>query len=316
MTVKSEPLITIAIPTYNRADSYLSQTLESAVNQTYRNIEILISDNCSTDNTESVVKSFNDPRICYFRQKENIKANENFNFLLKEARGDYFLLLHDDDLIDSDFVETCIKAANYSTNIGLIRTGMRRIDSQEKVLAINTNDAIHLSTEDFFLLWFNQKIPMHLCMSLFNTKYLKLIGGFNSKHQLFQDVLAEVILAAKYGRMDIKNVKASYRMHAGQYSCSAKIKLWCEDSIELLDIICKLASNNHSLLRSKGIKFFLIHNYNLTQKVISPFDRFRSLLTIFNYFGYYYSLKYIFVDKVLHRVLYKIKYILKLIRCI
>ncbi len=62
------PLVTIAIPTYNRADGYLKQALQSAVNQTYKNIEIVVSDNCSPDNTEAVVRSYTDPRIRYFQQ--------------------------------------------------------------------------------------------------------------------------------------------------------------------------------------------------------------------------------------------------------
>jgi len=122
MTDMIRPLVTIGIPTYNRADNYLRQSLNAAVNQTYSNLEIIVSDNCSTDNTESVVKDFHDPRIRYFKQKVNIIANDNFNFCLNQARGEYFLLLHDDDLIDNDFIETCMKSTNYSTDIGIIRT--------------------------------------------------------------------------------------------------------------------------------------------------------------------------------------------------
>ncbi len=63
------PLVTIGIPTFNRADSYLKYSLKSAVSQTYSNIEIIVSDNASTDNTETFVKSFNDPRIRYIQAK-------------------------------------------------------------------------------------------------------------------------------------------------------------------------------------------------------------------------------------------------------
>ena len=122
---KQQPLVTIGIATYNRAEKYLSQALKSAVNQTYQNIEIIVSDNCSTDNTEQLVKGFNASNIRYFRQKKNITANENFNYCLNQAKGEYFLLLHDDDLIDNDFVEVCIKADQYPSDIGIIRTGMR-----------------------------------------------------------------------------------------------------------------------------------------------------------------------------------------------
>lgn len=67
MIDKFQPLITIAIPTYNRADSYLRHALDSALNQTYKNIEIVVSDNCSVDNTEEVVQGLHDPRIRYFK---------------------------------------------------------------------------------------------------------------------------------------------------------------------------------------------------------------------------------------------------------
>ena len=106
----TKPLVTIGIPTYNRASAFLKRALTSAVNQTYQNIEIVVSDNASTDHTEDVVKGFADPRISYFKQKENIGAINNFNFCLAQAQGDYLLLLLDDDLVDDDFVETYIQA--------------------------------------------------------------------------------------------------------------------------------------------------------------------------------------------------------------
>lgn len=53
---KNQPLVTIAIPTYNRADGFLKQALQSAINQTYYYLEIIVSDNCSTDTTETIVK--------------------------------------------------------------------------------------------------------------------------------------------------------------------------------------------------------------------------------------------------------------------
>jgi glycosyltransferase involved in cell wall biosynthesis len=296
------PLVTIAIPTYNRADSYLREALQSAINQTYQNVEIIVSDNYSADDTEGVVKSFGDSRIRYFRQTKNIAANDNFNFCLKQAKGSYFLLLHDDDMIDTDFIETCIKAADYSLDVGLIRTGMRRIDSHGKKLADNLNFADGLQTKEFFLSWFVDKIPMHLCMSLFNTRYLRIAGGFNSKHQLFQDVLAEVTLAAKAGRVDIEGVKASFRMHAGQITSSARIKDWCEDSILLHDAMCDLVPDEREQLRREGKKFFFRHNYSLARKVKSRKERFGAYLTLCHYFGYLYSLRQIMQRNILHKI--------------
>lgn len=281
------PLVTIGIPTYNRADSYLKQTLESAVSQTYPNVEIIVSDNCSTDNTEALVKSLADPRIRYFKQARNIPANDNFNFCLEQAKGDYFSLLHDDDMIDEDFVDVCMNAAGYKTDIGLIRTGIRRIDSYGEVFRESPNLAGGLSTEEFFLAWFaGGKTPMHLCSTLFNTKRLREIGGFNSRHQLFQDVMAEVQLAAKFGRLDIRDVKASFRSHAATRTHGHKVSAWCEDSLMLLEIMCDLAPENKALIRREGMRFFIKHNYRLTSQVKSPIDRFTAYLIVFRKFDY------------------------------
>lgn len=301
---KAKPLVTIAIPTYNRAACYLKHALESALKQTYQNIEIVVSDNCSPDNTEAVVKSYTDPRIRYFRQAQDLKPNDNFNFCLKQANGNYFLLLHDDDMIDNDFVETCMRAANYSTDIGIIRTGMRRINSHGKVLRECPNFAKGLSTENFFLTWFNGKTPMHLCMSLFNTNKLMGIGGFNSKHQLFQDVLAEVQLAAKFGRVDIEDVKASFRMHPLTTTKTSSIREWCEDSFVLLDVMCDLVDNRIVHFKRQGKKFFFRHNYNLARKVKSPANRLKSYIVVFGSFGYLYSVGYRFLYK-LRRIIGK-----------
>lgn len=282
------PLISIGIPTFNRANHYLKETLESAVRQTYRNIEIIVSDNGSLDNTEEVVRSFSDSRIKYFKHPKNIGASNNFNFCIKQAVGTYILLLPDDDLIDDDFVEVCVKAANFRTDIGIIRTGMRRINEAGDLITENPNYAVNLSTVDFIMKWFEYKIPMHLCMTLFNTHKLIEIGGLNSKHQLFNDVLAEVQLAAKYGRVDIQDVKASFRMHSQQFTFSKKINAWCEDSFQLLDKIYDIAPEKKKLLKKKGMEFFFRHNYNMAKKNKSIIGRWIATLMVYKKFGFRY----------------------------
>lgn len=236
----SLPLVSIAIPTYNRADGYLRQAIRASLNQTYPEIEILISNNCSSDNTEEVVRTFDDKRIRYYRQKKNIGANNNFNFLLRKARGRYFVLLQDDDLIDGDFVETCMKGVAHETNVGLIQSGTRVIDAEGKVISELPNRVEGMAAIDFFRGWFACKTSPYLCSTLFNTEMLREIGGFGSRHNLFQDVLAEMQLAARFGRVGIPDVKASFRKHLGEMTFAARVGDWCDDSLQLLDAMCDL----------------------------------------------------------------------------
>jgi glycosyltransferase involved in cell wall biosynthesis len=282
--MSKDPLVTIGIPTYNRADSFFPDALRCAVQQSYGNIEIVVSDNCSTDSTEDVVRSINDPRIRYFKQKTNIPATENFNFCLKKARGDYFSLLHDDDLLDEDFVEACMHTAAGNNDIGLIRTGVRWIDNNGQVLSEKMNTAAGLPLEEFFQAWFRGEIPMHLPSTLFNTRKLVEIGGLNSRHQLFNDVIAEVKLAAMHARLDVPDIKASFRHHPDRRTTADSIRFWCEDSLELLDVMCHLASGKCDSIRSDGIRFFVGHNVRLARQIQSPLVQLRSYWTIYRYF--------------------------------
>jgi len=278
------PLVTIGIPTYNRADRYLKEVVESAINQTYPNLEIIVSDNCSPDDTGQIVESFNNSRIRYHRHDINIGGNANFNFCLKQAKGAFFLLLHDDDLIDRDFIETCINALNDRNEIGIVRTGTREIDKDGNVLIETPNQVDGLSNEEFFRQWFAWKTSLYLCSTLFNTRRLKEIGGFQSKHNLFQDVLAELHLAAVYGRIDIFDVKASFRKHQGAETFGSEVKAWCEDSVSLLDSICKLTTKDQALIRKEGLNYFAKFNCILAKKIRSPLNRYLAYITLIRTF--------------------------------
>ncbi len=287
MPDKNKPLVTIAIPTYERADGYLRQAIASAVSQTYRNVEIIVSDNCSRDHTGEVVRSFNDSRIRYFRQEKNIGANNNFNFCVEQAGGDYFLLLHDDDLIDEDFVDVCMSAAGQQGEVGIIRTGTRICDEEGNVIFLYPNMASGYSTDDLFLGWFRNKTSFYLCSTLFNTGKLRKIGGFRSRHNLFQDVIAELKLAATFGRTDVRDIKATFRSHSGEMTHSVKVSQWCEDSHLLLDTMCNLASvENRNLIRKEGMKFFSQINYRRATQVKSLAGQLAAYFTVFRKFGY------------------------------
>ena len=283
------PLVTIAIPTYNRADGYLKNAIECALKQTYQNVEVVISDNCSSDNTEEVVKGFNDPRIRYFRQQANIGANNNFNYCLEKAKGIYFLLFHDDDSIDADFIDICMNSAGYRTDIGIIRTGVRVIDGEGATKNECRNMAGGASTEEFFLDWFSCKTPLYLCNTLFNTSGLRGIGCFKSRTNLYQDVVAEFKLAAKYGRLDVPDVKAGFRRHPQNMGSAARVIDWCEDSLYLLDVMCDIAPSRKELLRKRGMVYFCRKNYRLTAAIRPPIRRFITYLTVYRKFDYQYS---------------------------
>jgi len=282
----SSPLVSIAVPTYNRANSFLKKSLASAINQTYQNIEIIVSDNASTDNTELVVKSFNDRRIRYFKQNENIGAVPNSNYCLDQAKGIYFTQLHDDNLIDKDFIEICLKSVGYSEDIGVIRTGTRLIDAEGNVLREYPNMGKGLSTAAYFHAYFSGATASYLCSILFNTKKVKEIGGFHSKYNLLEDVMAESKIATKYGRYDLQDIKASFRKHDSTLTRAAKVRDWCEESLMLIDLMCELAPENQTRIRAQGKRAMSSHNYQMASKIKSPRERFNAYFYVFKAYKY------------------------------
>lgn len=103
---KELPLVTVGIPSYNRP-ALLDKVIRCSISQTYENLEILISDNASNlIEIDDVIEKYSfDKRIKFFRQKENIGMDKNFEFLVKKAKGDFFTLSADDDYKSEDFIE-------------------------------------------------------------------------------------------------------------------------------------------------------------------------------------------------------------------
>lgn len=90
-------LVSIIMPSYNTA-KFITDTIQSVLNQTYQNWELLIVDDCSTDNSDEVIASFNDPRIKIFKNEKNSGAAISRNKAIAEAAGKWIAFLDSDDL--------------------------------------------------------------------------------------------------------------------------------------------------------------------------------------------------------------------------
>jgi glycosyltransferase involved in cell wall biosynthesis len=114
------PLLSIGVPTYNRA-AVLERAVSSALAQTYGRIEVIVSDNASSDATEAVGRNLSarDSRVRYLRQTENCGLLQNFRRVLVEARGELFMWLADDDWIDPAYATACIEALSVRPDCGL-----------------------------------------------------------------------------------------------------------------------------------------------------------------------------------------------------
>lgn len=116
-----EPLVSVGIPTFNRVGT-LARAAESVLAQTHRNLELVISDNASDDGTAELCRALAErhPRVRVLRAPVNRGPTANFNTLFQQLRGDYVMVLSDDDWLDPDYVATCLAELQSSPDLVLV----------------------------------------------------------------------------------------------------------------------------------------------------------------------------------------------------
>lgn len=104
-----EKLVSVLIPCYNE-EKYILECITSVLNQTYRNLEVIVLDDCSTDKSQDIIKSIQDSRLSYVFSKVNEKHQISWNKLLHMANGDYVKILCADDRLDPDCISESVRA--------------------------------------------------------------------------------------------------------------------------------------------------------------------------------------------------------------
>ncbi|KJS35144.1 MAG: hypothetical protein VR74_17410 [Hyphomonas sp. BRH_c22] len=143
------PRVTLALPVYN-GENYIRETLNSLLNQTYGDFELIITDNESTDGTRAICETFvaRDPRVQYFRNPRNLGAAPNYNRGYELARGEYLKWCAHDDLLSSNFLEECITVLDRDPNIALAFGETHSIDQHGQTIAVPPNEMTSLLDAD------------------------------------------------------------------------------------------------------------------------------------------------------------------------
>lgn len=240
------PLVSICIPTYNSA-LFLEQTLNAIAAQTYKNIEVIISDNASTDETPDIIKPYCDRYgWTFYRNEVNIGAGNNFNKLLELANGEYIAIYHADDIYDPTIVEKSVQAFQQSDNIGLVGTMGFVINSSNQIL-----HPYHLPTTiesikqplDFDGV-FQGIISSRKTEILFITPSVMArkecyssIGNFkiNTKYKSATDYEMWLRIAKEHLTYILNEPLIQYRIHPGQGS-----ELEIRQNLEVYDIVTVL----------------------------------------------------------------------------
>lgn len=126
-----EPLVSVCIPAYNNA-GYIRETIDSILNQTYHNIELVVVDDNSKDNTLDVIQSVKDSRVKVYHNEENLGMVGNWNKCLSLTSGEYIKLICADDMLDQNAIEIEARAMQQHPTVNLVESDTRLVDINGK----------------------------------------------------------------------------------------------------------------------------------------------------------------------------------------
>jgi glycosyltransferase involved in cell wall biosynthesis len=200
-------------------------TLASILGQTFQDFELLIADNASTDETESVCRELaeRDGRVRYHRHAENIGAAGNYNFTFEQASGEYFKWAAADDLIAPDYLERCIEVLDRDPGVVLAYSLVERIDENGQPLSIERypmrvgSSKPHVRFRDLVCV-------QHSCFAVFGVVRRRDLGTTKliaSHRGSDRNLIGELGLLGRFHELPAPLL--SRRMHPGSYSAGPKM---------------------------------------------------------------------------------------------
>ena len=206
--------ISICISSYN-GDKYIEETINSILNQSYKDLEIIIIDDSSKDNTLEKIKSFKDSRIKYLQNKYNLGLTKNINKMVSNAKGRFCILLGQDDVLMPDHIEKIIKKFETKETV-LIHCNAKYIDKDGKNLKINARDnniQIYKNKNPIKYLAYENYIQS--VGMIFRRDAFLACGGWDERYPLCGEWLFNIKMSklGKFGYCE--SLFPSYRKHAG-----------------------------------------------------------------------------------------------------
>jgi len=237
---KPAPKVTVCLPTYNRA-GLMSRCLDSILAQTLTDFEVIVSDNCSTDDTPRVVGARRDPRLRYVRNPVNIGVFPNMNQCLDLARGQYICILHDDDLYEPRFLEREAEMLDRHPTAAFVHCATYEIDGdgrQRRLIQAYAQDRVVEGKSEFLRYLGGHNVCCSTVM-VRGDLYRKM-GGFDTS-LMCSDWLMWLKLCLEGDVAYVAEPQASMRVHRDALSSGLDAALWCREFLEIVRRVVALA---------------------------------------------------------------------------
>ena len=214
------PKVSILTPSFNH-EKYILQFLESLKNQTFKDFELLIINDCSTDNTERLIKNFNDDRIKLITQEYNKGLNSALNTGFEHSSSDIFVFIASDDILKSNALETIIKTFEENPDKNVLYSAVSSIDETGKSLNSIIKTKLKNRFEILKKIFYSSNPLLSPGMAIRKSAFEK-IYPLPSAVVNHQDTLMHIRLLLENKILVTDNVLVNYRMPSEKSGISVR----------------------------------------------------------------------------------------------
>ena len=243
----NNPLVTVVLPTFNRA-KFILEAINTALNQSYRNIEVIVVDDGSKDDTEQILKNIIDSRVKYVRHSENKGAAAARNTGIQLASGEFIAFLDSDDIWQRDKLTKQVdKILLSDQSVALIYCGMLKIDESGRVLG---EKKPQYRGEIFKHLLYDNCIGS-TSVPLLRMDVLKEIGGFDERLKSREDYDLWLRIAKRYKVEYVQESLFLYCIHENRISTNLNARISVNQRIlkkYYSDLICNPKALAHHFM--------------------------------------------------------------------
>lgn len=295
-------LVSVAIPAYKV--SYLKEAIQSVLSQTYSNIELIIVNDQSPEDIDSIVNQFNDNRIRYYVNPQNIGRQDpvaNWNKCLSYARGTFFALLCDDDLYDPCFIETMLSLANKYPQVNVFRSRGKIINNHNHPIDYYPSSPEFEKAQDYMWHVFKRFRMQTISEFFYRREYIQQKGGYLSLPLAWNsDYLSIFNFSMNRGIVSTSYALVSFRMsgmNISSITSNTLIKIQADNLME--QHVNQLIHDSD--WRDKELLYKLLHIYIKQQKTWELSNsKIGNILTVWSR-----KKKYMFSNKSLFAILLK-----------
>lgn len=189
-TKTKKPLVSICVPCYNH-EKYISMFIESVLSQDYENWELIITDDCSTDNSYQLLKSYKDKRIKIYKNDKNRHLCDTLNNSFKHASGDYVCIMYTDDAMCKNKLKHDVDFMEKHKDIGVLYNNSIWVDDYNNILETKYS-APNISQNEFLRLMYLKSNQISIPGMFIRANILKKVGYHNRLLRLTQDYESHV----------------------------------------------------------------------------------------------------------------------------